>query len=62
MPPETTIALLLLLLLRLRDQIKAQLEKLQTCFDDLTKKQSDALTRPLDKLLGLTRQPSHCAP
>ncbi|CAE7476395.1 unnamed protein product [Symbiodinium microadriaticum] len=33
----------------LRDQIKAQLEKLQTCFDDLTKKQSDALTRPLDK-------------
>ena len=37
---------------RLRDQIAEVLKSMKNMFSDLTKKQSDALTRPLDKLLN----------
>lgn len=36
---------------RLREQIMEALKGMKTMFKDLTQKQSDALTRPLDKLL-----------
>ena len=37
---------------RLREQIAEVLKSMKNMFSDLTKKQSDALTRPLDKLLN----------